>query len=52
MSASEVYSPGLEGIQKTTNIDVARAMIELIERELATAKGHQASRSRRNNRNI
>ena len=27
-------SPGLEGIQKTTNIDVAAAIIEHIEREV------------------
>jgi ribosomal protein S6--L-glutamate ligase len=34
-------SPGLEGIQKTTGVDVATAVIEHIERELApTARRH------------
>ena len=30
-------SPGLEGIQKTTEVDVAAAIIEHIEREAAPA---------------
>src|SRR5437588_3278258 len=32
-------SPGLEGIQKATSVDVARTIIEQIERELASAQG-------------
>jgi ribosomal protein S6--L-glutamate ligase len=32
-------SPGLEGIQKTTDVDVATAIIEQVERDLAAATG-------------
>src|SRR5207247_515157 len=32
-------SPGLEGIQKTTGLDVATAIIEQVERDLALAAG-------------
>ena len=31
-------SPGLEGVEKATGIDVAGAVIELIEREITPAK--------------
>ena len=35
-------SPGLEGVQKTTGVDVAAAVIEHIERELAPASRRQS----------
>ena len=35
-------SPGLEGIQKTTGVDVAEAIIEQIERELQHQPGPEA----------
>ena len=34
-------SPGLEGIQKTTGVDVAAAVIEHIEQEVATGRGRR-----------
>jgi ribosomal protein S6--L-glutamate ligase len=37
-------SPGLEGIQKTTGVDVAKATIEHIERELASLAGAERKR--------
>jgi ribosomal protein S6--L-glutamate ligase len=41
-------SPGLEGIQKTTGIDVAEDIIELIERELTpSTQGQEPARPRR-----
>jgi ribosomal protein S6--L-glutamate ligase len=41
-------SPGLEGIQKTTNVDVASAIIQLIERDIAPPLRHPGPSSRRN----
>ena len=38
-------SPGLEGIQKTTGVDVAKATIEHIERELASLAGAERKRA-------
>jgi len=40
-------SPGLEGIQKATKIDVAEAVIEHIEREVAPAVGSDGPKTRR-----
>src|SRR5439155_139864 len=41
-------SPGLEGIQKTTGVDVAEDVIELIERELApSGQGPRPARARK-----
>ena len=37
-------SPGLEGIQKTTGVDVAEAIVEHIERELPAAMNGQAAK--------
>jgi ribosomal protein S6--L-glutamate ligase len=34
-------SPGLEGIQNTTGVDVAGTIIEHIERELASVRGER-----------
>jgi hypothetical protein len=46
-SARSLSSPGLEGIQKTTNVDVAKAIIEHIEREVKPAGRNRARKSRR-----
>jgi ribosomal protein S6--L-glutamate ligase len=40
-------SPGLEGIQKATQIDVAAAVIECIEHEVTPAVGHPGPTTRR-----
>ena len=40
-------SPGLEGIQKATNVDVARAIVEHVEREAAPAAKNHAPPARR-----
>jgi ribosomal protein S6--L-glutamate ligase len=43
-------SPGLEGIQKTTGADVAAAIIEHIEQELAHQRGPEPAARRKKKR--
>src|SRR5207253_2632301 len=45
-------SPGLEGIQKTTTVDVAVAIIELIEREAHPAQAPPAEPEKKKKRRV
>jgi ribosomal protein S6--L-glutamate ligase len=43
-------SPGLEGIQKTTGVDVAAAIIEHVEEEVAHQRGPEPVARRKKKR--